>query len=262
MNTNTNPQTDTESVVSNDRAMVLLVDDQPMVGEAIRRLLAHEPKIDFHFCSQPGDAIKVASQIRPTVILQDLVMPNVNGLELVRRFRANSETKDTPIIVLSTKEDAIFKRDAFGFGANDYLVKLPEKLELIARVQYHSRAYLNLLQRDEAYRALRESQQELINSNTKLATLNQELQEALAQVTQLQGLFPICSYCKKIRDDQNYWEQIESYITKHSGAKFTHGICPECFEKYAKPDRKEIEEERRQRAQRHSQSGSLGGLRS
>src|SRR5881396_1740228 len=130
--------------ISSDHIMVLLVDDQAIIGEAIRRLLADESRIDFHFCSNPLEAVKLANQIRPTVILQDLVMPNINGLELVKRFRACAETAETPIIVLSTKEDAIFKRDAFGYGANDYLGKIPEKLELVARVRYHSKAYLNL----------------------------------------------------------------------------------------------------------------------
>jgi PleD family two-component response regulator len=252
MNTDANSSPEIET---GNRAMVLLVDDHPMVGEAIRRMLRHEAQIDFHFCLNPPEAINVANQIRPTVILQDLVLLDISGLELLRHFRANPQTKDTPIIVLSSEEDALFKRDAFAFGANDYLVKLPDNLELIARVQYHSRAYLNLLQRDEAYRALGVSRQELLNSNTKLMSLNQELQAALAQVTQLHGLFPICSYCKKIRDDQNYWEQIESYITKHSGAQFSHGICPECFDRYAKPDLKEIEEAIKKRAQQRPAPG-------
>jgi len=261
MTTNTHPSSPSDPAGFDDRAMVLLVDDQPLVGEAIRRMLADEAKINFHFCPDPLEAIKLASQIRPTVILQDLVMPHISGLELLRRFRDNQDTKDTPIIVLSTKEDALFKRDAFAFGANDYVVKLPEQLELVARVQYHSKAYLNLLQRDEAYRALRESQQELVDSNTRLVALNQQLQEALAQVTQLQGLLPICSYCKKIRDDQNYWERIESYLSKHSTVQFTHGVCPDCFAKHCKPDPQEVEEERK-RAQRHSASGRLRGFSS
>jgi len=237
-----------------DQTIVLLVDDQPIIGEAIRRLLVDESKIDFRFCADPMEAVKLANQIRPTVILQDLVMPNINGLELVKRFRANAETAETPIIVLSTKEDATFKRDAFGCGANDYLVKIPEQLELVARVRYHSKAYLNLLQRNEAYRALHESQQELVDNNTKLAALNRELQDALSQVQQLHGLFPICSYCKKIRDDQNYWEQIELYIARHSSAQFSHGVCPDCYEKYSKPQLKELAEERKRDTEQRSKS--------
>ncbi|MDB6021985.1 MAG: signal transduction histidine kinase, partial [Pedosphaera sp.] len=158
--------------------MVLLVDDQAMVCEAIRRSLATQPDIDFHYCADPEEAIAVANQIKPTVILQDLVMPGMDGLTLVSRFRANPATKETPIIVLSTNETPQVKGQAFAAGANDYLVKLPDKVELIARLRYHSKAYLNQLQRDEAYRALRESQKQLVESNSSLLALNQKLEDA------------------------------------------------------------------------------------
>ncbi len=158
--------------------MVLLVDDQAMMCEAIRRSLSNQPDIDFHYCAEPNEAIMVANQIRPTVILQDLVMPEIDGLTLVGRFRANPSTKDIPIIVLSTNENPQVKSQAFALGANDYLVKLPDKAELIARLRYHSKAYLNQLQRDEAYRALRESQQQLVESNSSLLSLNQKLEDA------------------------------------------------------------------------------------
>src|SRR5579863_9857396 len=140
--------------------MVLLVDDQAMVCEAVRRALANQPDIDFHYCADPAEAIVVANQIKPTVILQDLVMPGIDGLTLVNRFRNNPPTHETPIIVLSTNETPQAKSQCFAAGANDYLVKLPDKVELIARLRYHSKAYVNQLQRDEAYRALRESQQQ------------------------------------------------------------------------------------------------------
>jgi signal transduction histidine kinase/HPt (histidine-containing phosphotransfer) domain-containing protein len=158
--------------------MVLLVDDQVMVAEAIRRCLANQPSIDFHYCIDPTEAVRLANQIKPTVILQDLVMPGVDGLTLVRQFRANPGTQETPVIVLSTKEEPTIKAQAFAAGANDYLVKLPDKVELIARIRYHSKAYQSALQRDEAYRALRESQQQLVDSNTALIGLNQKLEEA------------------------------------------------------------------------------------
>jgi signal transduction histidine kinase/HPt (histidine-containing phosphotransfer) domain-containing protein/BarA-like signal transduction histidine kinase len=160
--------------------MVLLVDDQAMVCEAVRRALATEPDVDFHYCSDAREAMTLATQIRPTVILQDLVMPGIDGLTLVGQFRANPATKDIPIIVLSTNENPQVKGQAFAIGANDYLVKLPDRIELIARIRYHSRAYLNQLQRDAAYRALRESQQQLIDNNAQLLALNQKLEEATA----------------------------------------------------------------------------------
>jgi two-component system, chemotaxis family, response regulator WspR len=151
--------------------MVLLVDDQVMVGESVRRALLVEPEMEFHFCSNPAEAIAVAKAVQPTVILQDLVMPTVNGLDLVRKYRADPETRNIPIIVLSTKEEASVKSEAFRLGANDYLVKLPDRIELIARIRYHSAAYLTQIQRDEAYRALRKSQQQLMETNLELQRL-------------------------------------------------------------------------------------------
>lgn len=151
--------------------MVLLVDDQLMVGEAIRRALIDETEIELHYCSNPLEALAVAKRVKPTVILQDLVMPNVNGLTLVRQYRSDPATKAIPVIVLSTEEEATVKSEAFRIGANDYLVKLPDRIELIARIRYHSAAYLTQIQRDEAYRALRRSQQELMETNLELQRL-------------------------------------------------------------------------------------------
>jgi two-component system chemotaxis family response regulator WspR len=150
---------------------VLLVDDQAMIGEAVRRALANHSDIVFHYCDNPAEAIKVADRIRATVILQDLVMPGIDGLSLVQHYRANSATKDIPIIVLSTKEDPTVKSEAFARGASDYLVKLPDSIELIARIRHHSKSYINQVQRDEAYRALHESQRKLLEINIELERL-------------------------------------------------------------------------------------------
>jgi phosphoserine phosphatase RsbU/P len=154
---------------------VLLVDDQPLIGEAIRQMLANEPDIQFHYCQDASQAIKVASEVNPTVILQDLMMPDLDGLMLVKFFRANQATKDIPLIVLSSQEEPIVKADAFQFGANDYMVKLPDPVELIARIRYHSAAYIRLLERNQAYKNLEESQK----------VLNGELSEAATYVRSL-----------------------------------------------------------------------------
>lgn len=152
-------------------AMVLLVDDQLIIAESVRRALAGEGDIDFHFCADPSQAIAVAEQICPTIILQDLVMPGADGLQLVRAYREHEVTRTIPVIVLSSREEARTKGEAFAAGANDYLVKLPDRIELVARVRYHTRAYLNQLQRDEAYGALRESQRQLMEANLELQRL-------------------------------------------------------------------------------------------
>jgi signal transduction histidine kinase len=158
--------------------MLLLVDDQAFIGEAVRRIVANEPDIDFHFCAHAEKAVAEAERIRPTVILQDLVMPGMDGLDLVRAYRESEITREIPVIVLSVREEATAKGEAFFAGANDYLVKLPDRAELLARVRYHSAAFIAQLERDTAMQALRESQQQLLATNTSLISLNQKLEEA------------------------------------------------------------------------------------
>ncbi len=157
---------------SDSNVIVLLVDDQMMVSEGIRRMLVDESDIVFHYCNDPNQALEKAIVLQPTVILQDLIMPDIDGYALVDAYRNNEKTKNIPVIVLSTKEDPEDKSLAFERGANDYLVKLPDKIELIARIRAHSKSYLTQLQRDEAFKSLRELQSELEKSNIELQKLS------------------------------------------------------------------------------------------
>lgn len=151
---------------------VLLVDDQAIVAEAIRRMLSTEENLEYRYCADPARAIAEAVEFQPTVILQDLVMPEIDGMMLLRFFRANPITKNIPIIVMSSKEDPKIKSEAFELQASDYLVKIPDKIELIARVRAHTRSYLAQQQRDDAYRALRDLQIELEKKNNELQRLS------------------------------------------------------------------------------------------
>jgi two-component system chemotaxis family response regulator WspR len=119
---------------------VLLVDDQAIVAEAIRRMLADQIDIELHYCANPSDALETANRLQPAVILQDLIMPGINGLAMVRRFRANPATQATPIIILTTKDGPMFRKDASAAGADDYLLKLPTPADLIARLRSHAAA--------------------------------------------------------------------------------------------------------------------------
>ena len=152
--------------------VVLLVDDQQIVAEAIRRMLESEASISFHYCSDPKKAIEMALEVRPTTILQDLVMPDIDGMTLVRFYRNHPELSNTPVIVLSSKEDPKDKSEAFSHGASDYLVKLPDKIELIARIKAHSRSYVTQQQRDAAFRELHELQKELEAKNVELQRIS------------------------------------------------------------------------------------------
>ena len=157
------------------KVTVLLIDDQPIIGEAVRRMLSGEDDVVFHYCKDPARAVEEAARIGPTVLLQDLVMPDIDGLTLVKTFRENPATREVPLIVLSTKEDPKIKADAFALGANDYIVKLPDRLELLARIRYHSKGYINLLQRNEAYGALLASQKTLARDLAEAARYVQSL---------------------------------------------------------------------------------------
>lgn len=152
--------------------VVLLVDDQVMIAEGIRRMLVDETDIEFHSCDDPKRALELAIEIRPTIILQDLIMPDVDGYTLVDSYRENIETREIPVIVLSTKEDPEDKSQAFERGADDYLVKPPNKIELCARIRANSQKYLKKVELANAYKAMRKLQEELEETNKELQKLS------------------------------------------------------------------------------------------
>jgi signal transduction histidine kinase len=172
------------SAISPNPVTVLLIDDQIIISEAIRRILALEANITFHYCSDPTQAIQQAVTITPSVILQDLLMPEVDGLMLLRWFRMNPATQDIPMIMLSTKDDPQLKAEAFAQGANDYLIKLPDPIELVARIRYHSQAYNNLKALTAATKAAQQQTQ-------KLERTLQELQTTQAQLIQAEKMSTI-----------------------------------------------------------------------
>jgi two-component system chemotaxis family response regulator WspR len=165
-------------------AIVLLVDDQPIVAAAIRKLVAGEAGLELHYCPDPGQAIDLANRLSPTVILQDLVMPGIDGLDLLRLFRENPSTAETPIVMLSANDDARTKSTAFDAGASDYLVKLPDQVELVARIRYHSTACLNQRRRNESAAALREAQRSLAQ---RVLQLQAALEERSRYRTELEA---------------------------------------------------------------------------
>ncbi len=160
----------------------------------------------------------------PSLAILDWMMPSMDGLEVCRRIR-NRPSSTPPYLILLTakgrREDIVTGLEA---GANDYVTKPFNREELRARVQVGVR---------------------MVELQQSLADRVRALEEALARVKQLQGLLPICSYCKKIRDDQNYWQQVESYIAEHSQAQFSHSICPDCYEKLVKPELDQLRRQQR-----------------
>lgn len=155
--------------------LVLLVDDQAIVEAALRRLLVAFSDLEL-IAERDADAgLRTALARRPDVILQDLVMPGVDGLQQIERIRAHPDLQDTPLVVLSSDANAATKERCFGLGANDYLVKLPDAVELVARIRYHARMGRAQRERDRAMRSLASSQAELLRRNAEIDAANRRL---------------------------------------------------------------------------------------
>ena len=154
---------------------VLVVDDQPIVCEAVRRLIATQGACEYRAVQDPAQALAVAAEFRQTVILQDIEMPGTNGLELLPRYREHPELRDVPVVMLTGKEEPKTKAEAFARGASDYLVKLPHPVELVARIRHHSRGFRMQLERNAAFRALSESEAHLKNEILRAAQYVQSL---------------------------------------------------------------------------------------
>jgi CheY-like chemotaxis protein len=145
----------------------------------------------------------------PALAILDWMMPGMDGLELCRRIRQEPSSRGTYVILLTARNERKDLVAGLDSGADDYMVKPFDREELRARVGVGLRVI-----------ALQHS----------LAQRIRELEEAVERVRQLQGLLPMCCYCKRIRDDHNYWRRVEEYLASHSGAQISHGICPQCFD--------------------------------
>jgi DNA-binding response OmpR family regulator len=213
------------------KARILLVEDNQPQADITREFLERNG-YEVVWAKDGTSAIKAVKTSPIDVILLDLILPDINGNEVCRWLKVNNETKGIPIIMLTVKSSLEDKVTSIEAGADDFLPKPYNEIELNATI------YAAL--RTKAFQdELREWNKQLEVVITKRNQLEEErkqliieLKDALDKVKVLSGLLPICAWCKKIRDDKGYWNQIEMYISKHSEAVFSHGMCPECFEKF------------------------------
>ncbi len=147
----------------------------------------------------------------PRLAILDWVMPEMDGVEVCRRLHAMQSDQPTYVIMLTSRNEREDLIEGFDAGANDYLSKPYDQSELRARVAVGCR---------------------MVELQAQLAAKIDELQEALDSVKTLQGILPICMHCKSIRDDEGYWQRVESYVETHSAALFSHGLCPDCLREF------------------------------
>ncbi len=167
---------------------ILLIDDQEMIFVALKKLIKNAPQIEIQFCQAGKQAMSMALEYKPAVILQDLNMPDADGIQLVRDFRAHPETQHIPIVVLSATETSAIKAEAFTAGANDYVVKLPEEAEMVARLIYHAKTYSKHLELQMALEEVRHLSQfdeltQLANRRYFDETLAREFKRAWREKT-------------------------------------------------------------------------------
>lgn len=192
---------------------VLVAEDEPVSRRALEAALedwGYEVLVSSNG-AQAWDILR--GKEAPELGVIDWMMPKMDGPALCRRVRELAHTPPVYIILLTArdaKDDIVGGLDA---GADDYITKPFHREELRARLQVGRR---------------------IVELQKNLAVRVNQLEQTLRRVKRLQGLLPICSYCKRVRDDRNYWQAVEAYISEHSEAEFSHGICPDCYEKVVK----------------------------
>ena len=204
---------------------VLLIEDDEGHARLIYKYLSKARNIffDTNRADLMSAGFEFLDKNKVDVILSDLGLPDSIGVETFRKL--HSRCPDIPVIVLTALDDESTALSAMQSGAQDYLVKGQiDTIQLVRSIRY-------AIERQRLAAELEKRLKEIEMAKEKQESLIAELKEALANVKQLSGMLPICASCKKIRDDKGYWKQIESYITEHSEALFTHGLCPGCAEK-------------------------------
>ena len=196
---------------------IMVVDDTPANLNLLQKMLQTK---GYRVLAFPDGKMALAAVARhaPDLILLDINMPEMDGFEACERLKADAVLKEIPVIFISALTETEDKVKAFALGGVDYVTKPFQFEEVNSRVETHLRLRRQQLELEEEHR---------------------RLQQALDEVRTLRGIVPICAYCKKIRDDAGYWSQVEKYVSDHTEAKFSHGICPACFER----EMKGIEEE-------------------
>lgn len=199
---------------------LLFVDDAPANLNVLRDLF--EPLGCRTLVATSGTvALQIIQKVIPDLVLMDVMMPGPNGFEVCRLMQQNASMAKVPVIFLTASHEPDAVVEGFQAGGVDYVAKPFRHEEVVARVRTH-------LKIAQLTKELLDKNRQLERLTGDLRAHQVELESALSRVKTLRGLLPICAHCKKIRNDEGYWQAVESFIKAHSDAEFTHGICPAC----------------------------------
>jgi len=200
---------------------VLVADDEPVSRTVVGAML-RKSGYPVLFATDGEEAWEqLSSNDPPPIALLDWEMPGLQGPEVIRRLRERETSTPTYVILLTSRDSSADIVQGLRAGADDYVTKPANEDELIARVNVGTR---------------------VVQLQTALADRVRSLEEALANVKALQTLLPMCAYCKSVRNDQNYWEKVETYFTQHANVAFTHSYCPNCYERFVRPELEALED--------------------
>jgi DNA-binding response OmpR family regulator len=203
---------------------ILIAEDDRISRLVLQRLVGRYTN-DLVVAESGSEAWEILSSARPPAIaLLDWMMPGMSGVEICRRVRETPGLEKLYIILVTANSTRDAVVEGLTAGADDFVVKPFDSDELVARLNAGRR---------------------IVELQATLSARVAELEAALAQVKQLKGLLPMCAYCRKVRDDQNYWQQVEQYISTHTEAQVSHGICPDCYTEVVE---RELERRERRRA--------------
>lgn len=191
-------------------AQVLVVEDAAINVDIVLALLGQDPSLLLRVARTGEAALAAVQEAPPDLVLLDIGLPDLDGYTVCRRLKEDPQGNLIPIIFLTSRDEPEDVARGFEAGGVDYVTKPFEPLELQARVACHL-----------AQKRWQDAERALVA----------KLEAALAEVKALSGLIPICAWCKQVRDDQGYWQQVESYVSARSEAIFSHGVCPECLPK-------------------------------
>ena len=238
---------------------VLVVEDSPCQAEQLRHML-EKHGYAVRIATNGNRALELIGEDLPSLVISDIIMPEMDGYQLCAAIRADDRIRDLPVVLLTALSSPRDILHALQCDADNFITKPYNESYLLSRMEnimagirqrkkqesgncaeiVHEGEHFKLVTEYQrifdflfsTYEAMVVKNRELRDTQIELSEKVFELEAALERVRQLEGIIPICMYCKKIRDDEDYWHQIDQFISEHSGVRFTHGICPECLKAY------------------------------